>query len=206
MENNVRHVKTENKESGIVALNRVIDVLFGLVEIVLAFRLVFKMLGANPGNGFVNAIYAVTEPLTGLFEGIFDNIGLGGQDPERVFEPGTLIAMIVIAIIAWIVHSLIFSRIRHRTEQTEYIAQDNQNNTQPPRDNTQPPQGNNQPRQDNTQPPQNNNQPRQDNTQPPQNNNQPRQDNTQPPQNNNQPRQDNTQPQQDNTQPPRDNN
>ena len=128
MDKNIRRVQTENKETGIVVLNRVTNVIFSLVEIILGFRLVFKMLGANPANGFVKAVYAVTKPVVSLFSGIFDNISLGGEAPEKVLELDTIIAIIVIAIIAWMIQSLIYPRIRNRTEQTEYIEPEHQDN------------------------------------------------------------------------------
>lgn len=122
MNNNIRHVKIENKDTGIYVLNRITGVIFSLIEIVLAFRLVFKLFGANPGNGFVNAIYAITAPAVRIFAGIFDHVILGGDAPERVLEPETIIAIIIVAIIAWFIHSLIYPRIRNRTERTEHIA------------------------------------------------------------------------------------
>ena len=44
--------------------------ILGLISAVMAFRLVFKLLGANPENAFVCGIYAFTQPIVGVFEGI----------------------------------------------------------------------------------------------------------------------------------------
>ncbi len=97
---------------------RIIYAIFGLIEAILAFRLIFKLLGANPDNGFVHSIYAVSQFFVGIFEGIFPRI--------TVFEPATLIAMVVIALIAWVVLKLIKPRIGNYSEKTEYTGHDNQ--------------------------------------------------------------------------------
>jgi hypothetical protein len=66
----------------------VVYFLGGVVEILLLFRFVFKMTGADPASGFVSFIYAATNFLVAPYAGF-------------VFEPGTLIAMAVYAILAW---------------------------------------------------------------------------------------------------------
>jgi len=45
--------------------------LVGFVEILLAFRFVLKLFGANPKSGFVDFIYSVTGVLTVPFDNIF---------------------------------------------------------------------------------------------------------------------------------------
>jgi len=59
-----------------------------IIEILLFLRLIFKLTGADSTNNFINFIYAVTNPFVAPY-GIF------------VFEPGTLIAMFVYALLAW---------------------------------------------------------------------------------------------------------
>jgi len=72
----------------------------GVVEVLLAFRLIFKILGANARNGMVQFIYSVTSVLIAPFEGIFAIFYPGGASARFVFEPATIIAMIVYALIA----------------------------------------------------------------------------------------------------------
>ena len=95
---------------------RIVGVIFGIIEIILAFRLVFKLLGANSQNGFVKAIYNITQFFVGIFEGIFANLSTG---TNAVFEPATFIAIIVVAIVAWIILILIKPRQTSRMEKTE---------------------------------------------------------------------------------------
>ena len=58
----------------------------------------------------MRGIYAFTQPLVGVFEGIFSSATINGAETTLVFEPATLIAMVVIALIAWVVLKLITPR------------------------------------------------------------------------------------------------
>ncbi|MEO8457836.1 MAG: hypothetical protein ABI559_08495 [Chloroflexota bacterium] len=60
-----------------------------LIESALAFRLAFKLGGANGNNGFVSFIYDVSNPFVSPFRGIA-NQSISGT---KIFEPETLIAM-----------------------------------------------------------------------------------------------------------------
>src|SRR5689334_10819537 len=44
--------------------------IFGILEALLAIRLAFRLLGANPQNGFVDFIYGITAPFVQPFVGI----------------------------------------------------------------------------------------------------------------------------------------
>lgn len=73
----------------------------GVIEILLAFRFLFKLLGANQASGFVSFIYAITGILVAPFKGIFTTFVTEGLSTRSVFEPAVIIALIVYAIIAW---------------------------------------------------------------------------------------------------------
>ncbi len=126
MEQMTRQTETRNTKQESNIVQRIIGVIFGVIEILLAFRLVFKLLGANPTNGFVQGIYNITQPFVGIFEGIFSRVTTSGAETTAVFEPATLIAMVVVALIAWIVLKLMTPRSSTRVERTEYTEQDNQ--------------------------------------------------------------------------------
>ncbi len=72
-----------------------------LLESLLAFRLLFKLLGANPGSPFVSFIYAVSQAFVMPFAGIFRSTATQGLETQAILEPATLIAMIVYALIAY---------------------------------------------------------------------------------------------------------
>ncbi len=70
--------------------------LLGLLEILLAFRFILKLLGANMEAGFTSFIYGVTYIFTAPFLSVFNVSRVSGS----VFEWTTLLAMFVYWIIA----------------------------------------------------------------------------------------------------------
>ena len=126
MEQMTRKTEKLNSRQESHSAQRIVGTIFGVVEIVLAFRLIFKLLGANPNNIFVKAIYSVTKGFVGIFEGIFSRVATKGVETTAIFEPATLIAMVVVAIIAWVVLRLITPRTGSRFERTIYTEHDNQ--------------------------------------------------------------------------------
>lgn len=76
---------------------RIIYFFFGLIEVLLAFRLILKVTGASTNSGFVSGIYAVAGIFAMPFEGIFRR----GTSSGMTFEPGTLVAIAVYALLAW---------------------------------------------------------------------------------------------------------
>jgi len=73
----------------------------GVIEVLLAFRFIFKFLGANPDSGFVAFLYTITGIFTAPFLGIFNSFVTNGLAVKSVFEPATIIGMMVYAIAAW---------------------------------------------------------------------------------------------------------
>jgi hypothetical protein len=86
---------------------RVVYYILGALEVLLAFRLVFKLLGANPGSGFVSFIYSVSQVFLAPFTAIFRSASTQGIETKAVLEPSTIIGMIVYALIAWGIVKLI---------------------------------------------------------------------------------------------------
>jgi hypothetical protein len=70
--------------------------LLGIVEILLAFRFVLKLLGANPGAGFTSLIYSATYIFAAPFLTVFKKTQVMGS----IFEWTTLLAMFVYWVIA----------------------------------------------------------------------------------------------------------
>ena len=69
----------------------------GLLEVILAFRFVLKLLGANPFAGFSQFIYTITSPFAGPFLNVFRVTRVEGS----IFESTTLLAMLVYLLIGW---------------------------------------------------------------------------------------------------------
>lgn len=78
---------------------RVVWYIAGILLILLAFRFVLTLLGANPSNGFANFIYDTSHPFVAPFFGLF---GYDLQYGVSRFEIYTLVAMAVYAVVAWI--------------------------------------------------------------------------------------------------------
>lgn len=91
-------------------MKRILGLIFGIVDAILVIRLVLKLLGASPENGFVNFIYSLTQPLIGMFEGIFAQIPVPAINAAAVFEPATLIALLLVGLLAWVLQRLLGSR------------------------------------------------------------------------------------------------
>jgi hypothetical protein len=79
----------------------------GAIEILILFRLVFKITGANPESGFVGFIYAFSDIFVFPFRAIFGNTTTIGAETTAIFEPASLIAIGVYAVIAWGIAKLI---------------------------------------------------------------------------------------------------
>lgn len=86
---------------------RIVYYILGVIEVLLAFRLVFKLLGANPASPFVSFIYTLTQIFLYPFTGIFPMATTKGLENQAIIEPATLIAMIIYAVIAWGIVKLI---------------------------------------------------------------------------------------------------
>jgi uncharacterized protein YggT (Ycf19 family) len=76
---------------------QVIWYILGVIEVLLAFRVVLKLLGANAFSGFTNFIYTVSNPFVAPFAGILRVTATSGV----VLEWSTLIAMVVYAVAAY---------------------------------------------------------------------------------------------------------
>jgi hypothetical protein len=70
--------------------------MLGLVEILLAFRFVLKLLEANPAAGFTSFIYGVTHIFAAPFLNVFSRTEVAGN----IFEWTTLLAMFVYWVLA----------------------------------------------------------------------------------------------------------
>src|SRR5256885_11732132 len=84
------------KKKVIFRTYQVIWYILAVIEILLAFRVALKALGANPLSGFVSLVYTLSDPLALPFSGILHSTVY----TTSIFEWSTLIAALVYAIIA----------------------------------------------------------------------------------------------------------
>lgn len=83
---------------------RVVWYIAGVILVLLAFRFLLSLLGANPGNGFADFIYGTSEPLVSPFFSLFNYDFDNGTSRLEVF---TLVAMAVYAVVAWGISKLV---------------------------------------------------------------------------------------------------
>jgi hypothetical protein len=78
--------------------------LLGVLEVILALRFIFRLLGANQNSGFIQFLYTLSGGFVGPFNGIFNDQTIGNTS---VFEVSTLIAILVYALVGWGLVSLV---------------------------------------------------------------------------------------------------
>lgn len=99
--NSVKVGLVENKVTGTQTAGRIVYYIFGILEILLAFRLVFKLAGASQSSSFVSFIYRITRIFILPFEGIFRRGVSQGVETVSILEPSTIVALIVYMLLAW---------------------------------------------------------------------------------------------------------
>ncbi len=81
---------------------QVVWYIVGILEALLAFRFILKLLGANPYAGFTDFIYSITYPFAAPFLSVFRMTKVEGA----IFEWTTLLAMIVYWLLAMAIAKL----------------------------------------------------------------------------------------------------
>jgi hypothetical protein len=92
----VRDVAAERRMK-FFQINRILWSILAFLEILLAFRFVLRMIGANPESGFGMFMYGIT----GLFVTPFNGLVATPTSGGTALEITTLIAMAVYALIFW---------------------------------------------------------------------------------------------------------
>lgn len=98
---------TDKKSVQNIKIRRLIYYSFGFLEVLFSFRLVLKLLGANPESIFASLIYSITHMFLIPFNGIFRSAVTEGIETKSVLEPHLLIGMIVYALLAFGIVKLI---------------------------------------------------------------------------------------------------
>ena len=102
-------VTTEVKReaSSSQTIEYIVYFIFGMLNVLLLFRLFFKVTGANASSSFVSFIYDITEVFIMPFQGIFNRGTTQELGTTSVFEPSILVALAVYAVLAWGIVKLI---------------------------------------------------------------------------------------------------
>ncbi len=105
-----KEVTTSQQEQGRVRrvatfkVTQLIWLFLGILEALLALRFLFKLIGVNEANTFASFLYG----LTNLFVAPFASLTGAPSTAGMTFEFTTLIAMIIYALIGWVLERLVY--------------------------------------------------------------------------------------------------
>ncbi len=117
-----RQVVEDSGAAGRVLVARIsalIWVVFGVLDALIALRIVLKLIAANPGSGFADFVYKLTDVFLAPFSGLVASPVIG----NGVFEISSIIALVVYALLAWVIvriFRLIFTPARTSRSVTTY--------------------------------------------------------------------------------------
>jgi hypothetical protein len=95
---------SQSDARAVTIMARVVWYIAGVLLVLLAFRFVLALLGANPTNQFANFIYSVSHLFVSPFFSLF---GYNLRYGVSRFETYTLIAMLVYLVVAWGIAKLV---------------------------------------------------------------------------------------------------
>ncbi len=89
---------------GLTRVTQFVWLAVDIIEVLLGVRFVLKLIGANPAAGFAQLIYGLSVPFMVPFYNLTTNPAAVGL----VIEITTLIAMLVYALLGWLIVKLIW--------------------------------------------------------------------------------------------------
>jgi hypothetical protein len=105
-----KEVRTSKHESGqeqrvaTFKATQLILLLLGILEALIALRVLFKLIAVNPANSFASLLYNVTDLFVAPFASLTGAPAVGGM----VLEISSIIAMIVYLLIGWALERTIY--------------------------------------------------------------------------------------------------
>ena len=81
----------------------IVIIITGLIEIILLGRLLLKLVGADINNTFISGYYSATNILVAVFNNYVGQVAITGNRANMVFEPGSIMAIIVFIFIGWLI-------------------------------------------------------------------------------------------------------
>ena len=100
----VTHDVAAERRSQLVRITQLVWLIFGLIDALIAIRIFLKLIAANPNSGFAIFVYGITAPFVAPFVGLTITPSADGV----VFEISSLIAIVVYALIGWIIVKLMW--------------------------------------------------------------------------------------------------
>jgi hypothetical protein len=93
---------------------RIVYLVFGVIEAMIAVRVILKLLAANPDAGFTSLVYTITQPFIALFQGVFPDASSRGT----ILEVSSLLAILVYALLAFGIATMVRIMGRRQTPGT----------------------------------------------------------------------------------------
>ena len=97
-------IATADQNSKIARIVYIVYFIFAGLEALLGVRVLLRLIGANPDNGFASFINALSGLFVAPFASLFQNPAYG----TIVLEVTTMIAMLIYAVLAWVIGRLIW--------------------------------------------------------------------------------------------------
>lgn len=117
------HTETRSPAEAIAA--RVVYYVFGVIEVLIAARFLLLLFGANRDAGFVAFIYGFSSLFMAPFVAVFQTQTAAGA----TFEWSALLALIVYALIAWGIVTLIRAVSPRQSSETVERVEKNEDTT-----------------------------------------------------------------------------
>ncbi len=99
----VYDVAAERRQMAI-RINQIVWLILGIIEGLIAIRVLLRLIGANPRNPFASFIYALTSLFLAPFFGLTGEPSADGL----VLEVSSLIAMLVYLLFFWVVTRVVW--------------------------------------------------------------------------------------------------
>jgi len=96
--------RTEARWAAADWLTGLVYFLVSLIAILIALRVVLKLLAANPDSGFARFIHGVSGPFVAPFQGI---LGTPDAGNGSIFEFSSILAIAIYFLVGWIVAKII---------------------------------------------------------------------------------------------------
>ncbi len=92
------------RQNALFRVTQLVWLLFGILEALIALRIILKLIAANPYSVFASLVYSITDLFLWPFSGLVANPAFNGM----VLELTSIIAMIVYALIAWVIVRIVW--------------------------------------------------------------------------------------------------
>lgn len=83
-----------------IALQRLINIILAIITFFIGFRILFRLLAANPSTPFVSWIYSISDRLVYPFTGIFPNPSISNIG---VLDVVAIISLLAYALVAYLI-------------------------------------------------------------------------------------------------------